>query len=324
MRVPSGAWRSRRVGVLLGGPSAERDVSLVSGREVTGALRRQGYRAVFPIDAGPDLPAQLRKHRIEVVFNALHGKMGEDGCVQGLLEVMGVPYTGSGVTASALCMDKVLAKQVLARNRIPTPEYEVVAGDEPEESRLPLPVVVKPRAEGSSIGVAIVRRREELAPAVREARRFDGDALVERYVAGREITVGVLHGEALGVTEIRPLRGFYDYRTKYTSGMAEHIFPAPLPAALRRKAMRLAAKACAVLGCEGAPRVDMRLSPEQQLYVLEVNTLPGLTPLSLLPEIAAGVGIGFEDLVERMLDGAALRNGAAAAKAWSPREAANG
>ena len=324
MKIPSGVWRSRRVGVLLGGPSAERDVSLVSGREVTGALRRQGYRAVFPIDAGPDLPAQLRKHRIEVVFNALHGKMGEDGCVQGLLEVMGLPYTGSGVTASALCMDKVLAKQVLARNRVPTPEYEVVTGEGPEQSKLPLPVVVKPRAEGSSLGVAIVRQPEELAPAVQEACQYDGDAIVERYVAGREITVGLLHGEALGVTEIRPLEGFYDYRTKYTSGLAEHIFPAPLPEALRRQALRLAAKSCAVLGCEGAPRVDMRLSPDERLYVLEVNTLPGLTPLSLLPEIAAGVGIDFEELVERMLDGAALRNGASAAGTWSPREAANG
>ena len=324
MKIRSGFWRSRRVGVLLGGPSAEREVSLVSGRQVTGALRRQGYRAVFPIDAGPDLPAQLRKHRIEVVFNALHGKMGEDGCVQGLLEVMGLPYTGSGVAASALCMDKVLAKQVLARNRIPTPDYEVVTGEGPEPSKLPLPVVVKPRAEGSSIGVAVVRRPEDLAPAVREARRFDGDVIVERYVAGREITVGLLHGEALGATEIRPHEDFYDYRSKYTSGMAEHVFPAPLPEALRRKTLRLAARACAVLGCEGAPRVDMRLSREQRLYVLEVNTLPGLTPLSLLPEIAAGVGIDFEELVERMLDGAALRNGASAARTWLPREAANG
>lgn len=324
MKIRSGFWRSRRVGVLLGGPSAEREVSLVSGRQVTGALRRQGYRAVFPIDAGPDLPAQLRKHRIEVVFNALHGKMGEDGCVQGLLEVMGLPYTGSGVAASALCMDKVLAKQVLARNRIPTPDYEVVTGEGPEQSKLPLPVVVKPRAEGSSIGVAVVRRPEDLAPAVREARRFDGDVIVERYVAGREITVGLLHGEALGITEIRPHEEFYDYQSKYTSGMAEHVFPAPLPEALRRKTLRLAARACAVLGCEGAPRVDMRLSREQRLYVLEVNTLPGLTPLSLLPEIATGVGIDFEELVERMLDGAALRNGASAARTWLPREAANG
>ncbi len=311
MSLASGTHRSRRVGVLYGGPSAEREVSLVSGKEVAGALQRRGYRAVSLIDAGADLAAQLRKRRIDVVFNALHGKIGEDGCVQGLLEVMGIPYTGSGVTASALCMDKVLVKQVLVRNRIPTPSYQVVSADETAASRLPLPVVVKPRAEGSSIGVGIVRRQRDMAGAVREAWRFDRDALVERYVPGKEITVGLLNGEALGVTEIRPAKGFYDFNAKYTSGMATHIFPAPLPGPLYRRAMALATRVCRTLGCEGAPRVDFRISPERRLYVLEVNTLPGMTPLSLLPEIAAGVGIGFEDLVERILDGAALKNRAA-------------
>ena len=324
MSMQTGTHRTRRVGVLYGGPSAEREVSLVSGKEVADALRQRGYKGVSLVDVGPDLPAQLRKRRIEVVFNALHGKIGEDGCVQGLLEVMGIPYTGSGVTASALCMDKVLAKQVLARNRIATPPYEVVAEERWQTARLPLPVVVKPPVEGSSIGVTIVRRRRDMARAVSEACRFDRDALVEQYVAGKEITVGILNGEPLGVTEIRPVKGFYDFKTKYTSGMASHIFPAPLPGALYRKAMRLAARACAVLGCEGAPRVDFRISREQRLYVLEVNTLPGMTPLSLLPEIAAGVGIGFGDLVERILDRAALKNGAAGPKSASPREAGNG
>ena len=314
MNGTSGTHRARRVAVLYGGPSAEREVSLVSGREVAGALRRNGYRSVSLIDVGPDLGARLRKRRIEVVFNALHGKIGEDGCVQGLLEVMGIPYTGSGVTASALCMDKVLAKQVLVRNRIPTPSYEVVNRERWKASKLPLPVVVKSRAEGSSIGVTIVRRRRDMAQAVAEACRFDRDALVEKYVPGKEITVGILNGDALGVTEIRPAKGFYDFKTKYTSGMASHIFPAPLPGALYRRALRLAARACAVLGCEGAPRVDFRISPRQRLYALEVNTLPGMTPLSLLPEIAAGVGIDFGALVERILDGAALKNGAAAAR----------
>ena len=324
MSMEQGTHRTRRVGVLYGGPSAEREVSLVSGREVAGALRRRGYRGVSLIDAGPDLPAQLRRRRIDVVFNALHGKIGEDGCVQGLLEVMGIPYTGSGATASAVCMDKVLAKQVLVRNRIPTPPYEVVAGERWKGSALPLPVVVKPRAEGSSIGVTIVRRRRDLARAVSEACRFDRDALVERYVAGKEITVGMLNGEPLGVTEIRPKKGFYDFKTKYTSGMASHVFPAPLPAPLYRKAMRLAARACAVLGCEGAPRVDFRVSPEKRLYALEVNTLPGMTPLSLLPEMAAGAGIDFGELVERILDRAALKNRAAGSKGGPPREVAHG
>ncbi len=312
MSAPPAAWRTRRVGVLYGGPSAEREVSLVSGKEVADALRQRGYRGVSLIDVGRDLPGQLRKRRVDVVFNALHGKIGEDGCVQGLLEVMGIPYTGSGVTASALCMDKVLTKEVLVRNRVPTPPYQVVSGDGEAAAKLPLPAVVKPRAEGSSIGVTIVRRRRDLAPALREACRSDRDALVERYVAGREITVGLLNGEALGVTEIRPAKGFYDFKTKYTSGMASHVFPAPLPGVLYRKAMRLAARACAALGCEGAPRVDFRLSRERRLYVLEVNTLPGMTPLSLLPEIAAGVGIDFGGLVERILERASLKNAAAA------------
>lgn len=320
MSAPAGTHRSRRVGVLYGGPSAEREVSLVSGKEVADALRQRGYKGVALIDVGPDLPAQLRKRRVDVVFNALHGKVGEDGCVQGLLEVMGIPYTGSGVTASALCMDKVLTKEVLVRNRIPTPPYQVLAGKGQAVAKLPLPVVVKPRSEGSSIGVTIVRRQRDVASAVREACRADRDALVERYVPGKEITVGILNGEALGVTEIRPAKGFYDFRTKYTSGMASHVFPAPLPDALYRKAMRLAARACAVLGCEGAPRVDFRISPEQRLYALEVNTLPGMTPLSLLPEIAAGVGIDFGNLVERILDRAALKNAAAG----QAREAGNG
>ena len=324
MSTPSGTHRSRRVGVLYGGPSAEREVSLVSGKEVADALRQRGYKGVSLIDVGPDLPAQLRKRRIHVVFNALHGKIGEDGCVQGLLEVMGIPYTGSGVTASALCMDKVLTKEVLSHNRIPTPRYQVLAGEGNTETKLRLPVVVKPRSEGSSIGVTIVRRQRDLASAVHEARRTDRDALVEQYVPGKEITVGILNGEALGVTEIRPVKGFYDFETKYTSGMASHVFPAPLPGALYRKAMRLGVRACAVLGCEGAPRVDFRISPEQRLYALEVNTLPGMTPLSLLPEIAAGVGIDFGNLVERILDRAALKNGAARPAAWSPREAGNG
>ena len=308
MSAQAGTFRTARVGVLYGGPSAEREVSLVSGREVAGALRERGHASVSLIDVGPDLPARLRAERIDVAFVALHGKLGEDGCVQGLLEVMEIPYTGSGVTASALCMDKVLAKQVLLRNRVPTPAYEVVARGRWESVKLPLPVVVKPRAEGSTIGVTIVHRRRDMARAVSEACRFDRDALVETYVPGREITVGILNGEALGVTEIRPVTGFYDFKTKYTSGMASHVFPAPLPGPLYRRAMRLGERAAAVLGCEGAPRVDFRVSPEERLYALEVNTLPGMTPLSLLPEIAAGVGIGFGELVERILDRAALRN----------------
>ena len=320
MKTGLGINRPRRVGVLYGGLSAERDVSLVSGKEVAGALRRRGYKSVSLIDVGTDLAARLRRRRIEVVFNALHGKIGEDGCVQGMLEVLRIPYTGSGVTASALCMDKVLTKEVLSRHRIPTPPYYVVSWGDEAELKLPLPVIVKPRAEGSTVGVSIVRRRKDMALAVRQACRFDRDALVEKYVPGREITVGFLNGEALGVMEIKTVKGLYDFEAKYTAGMATHLFPAPLPVVLYRRVMRLASRVCAAVRCEGAPRVDFRISPEMRLYVLEVNTLPGMTPLSLLPEIAAGVGIGFEDLVERILDQATLKHAAANLKDLSSRE----
>lgn len=302
-----GVYRNRRVGVLLGGFSAEREISLVTGKAVVKSLRQKRYR-VTSIEVRRDLPLLLRKHRIEVVFNALHGKIGEDGCVQGLLEVMGIPYTGSGVVASALGMDKVLAKELFMRRRVPTPRYQVLRqGHGNEEVKLRLPVVVKPRAEGSTLGVTIVRHRRDLPRGLAQAFKFDRTCLVERYIPGKEVAVGVLNGKALGAIEIQPLKGFYDFRTKYTAGMARHLYPAPLGRAAYLRAMRVAELACEALGCEGAPRVDLRVTRQGQVYVLEVNTLPGLTPLSLLPEIARGEGISFADLVERILDGARLR-----------------
>ncbi|MFQ5851356.1 MAG: D-alanine--D-alanine ligase [Candidatus Binatia bacterium] len=302
-----GLYRDRRVGVLLGGFSAEREISRVTGREVIRALKERGYR-VIPIEVKRDLPLRLRQHRVEVVFNALHGKMGEDGCVQGLLEVIGIPYTGSGVTASALSMDKVLAKDLFRRRGIPTPPYQVLhRGHGPAEVRLSLPLVVKPRAEGSTLGVSIVRRRRDLTRAFSRAFKFDSTCLLERYIPGKEIAVGILNGRALGTIEIQPVKGFYDFKTKYTSGLARHLYPAPLGGQVYRRAMRVAEEACTALGCEGAPRVDMRVTPQGRVYVLEVNALPGLTPLSLLPEIAQGEGIPFPDLVERILDGARLK-----------------
>ncbi|MFQ5541457.1 MAG: D-alanine--D-alanine ligase [Candidatus Binatia bacterium] len=303
-----GIYRNRRIGVIVGGLSLERKVSLVTGREVVKALRRRGYQVVS-IDAKRNLPLRLRRHRVEVVFNALHGKIGEDGCVQGLLEVMGIPYTGSGVTASALSMDKVIAKELFMRKGITTPPYQVLQrGCGHSKIRLSLPLVVKPRAEGSTLGVTIVRRKKDLAPALGRAFRFDPTCLVERYIAGKEIAVGVLNGKALGAIEIQPLKGFYDFKTKYTSGMARHLYPAPLKSQVYRRVLRVAQEACAALGCEGTPRVDMRVTPQGRVYVLEVNTLPGLTPLSLLPEIAQGRGIPFPDLVEKILDGARLKS----------------
>jgi D-alanine-D-alanine ligase len=306
----TGASRFRHVAVLMGGLSAEREVSLVSGEAVARALEERGYR-VSRIDAGRDLPRALAEVRPDVVFNALHGRFGEDGCVQGLLELLGVPYTHSGVLASALAMDKPMAKRLFAAAGIPCPEGRVVpveavlAGDP-----MPRPYVVKPTHEGSSVGVHIVREGED--NPLRQLNRwtFGREVLVERYVAGRELTVTVLGDRALEVTEIRPRQGFYDYRAKYTEHQADHLIPAPLPEADHARALDYALRAHRALGCRGVSRADFRYDDAEAaadpaaggLYILEVNTQPGMTPLSLVPEQAAHVGIGFADLVVRLVE----------------------
>ena len=305
----TGASRFRHVAVLMGGLSAEREVSLVSGEAVAKALEGRGYR-VSRIDARRDLPRALAEVRPDAVFNALHGRYGEDGCVQGLLELMGVPYTHSGVLASALAMDKPMAKQLFAAAGLPCPEGRVVSVAEVlEGDPLPRPYVVKPTHEGSSVGVHIMREGEE--NPLRQLNRwtFGSEVLVERYVAGRELTVTVLGDRALAVTEIRPRQGFYDYRAKYTEHQADHLIPAPLPEADHARALDYALRAHRALGCRGVSRADFRyddaeaaVDPEAGLYILEVNTQPGMTPLSLVPEQAAHVGIGFADLVVRLTE----------------------
>lgn len=303
--------KGMRIGVLMGGRSAERDVSLSTGRSVAEALREKGY-SVVEMDAGGDIPYLLAQEGVGAVFVALHGRFGEDGTVQGLLESLRIPYTGSGVLASALGMDKVRSRWIFQHLGIPVPEYRVVyveeaAGFSLERDGLSLPIVVKPAREGSSVGVSIVRDHEELPSALDKAFSFGSQVLAERYIRGREIQVGILDNEALGAIEIRPKLEFYDYRAKYTEGLAEHIFPAPLRSDLYEEGLRLALAAHKALGCEGATRVDLLLEEETRFYVLEVNTLPGMTPVSLLPEIARGVGISFPDLCERILTGARLK-----------------
>jgi D-alanine-D-alanine ligase len=305
----SGAPPFRHVAVLMGGLSAEREVSLVSGAAVAKALEERGYR-VSRIDAGRDLARALAEVRPEAVFNALHGRFGEDGCVQGLLELLGIPYTHSGVLASALAMDKPMAKRVFAAAGLPCPEGRVVPVEAVLASDpMPRPYVVKPTHEGSSVGVHIVRANEE--NPLRQLNRwtFGREVLVERYVAGRELTVTVLGDRALAVTEIRPRQGFYDYRAKYTEFQADHLVPAPVPEADYERALDYALRAHRALGCRGVSRADFRYDdaeaaadPEAGLYILEVNTQPGMTPLSLVPEQAAHVGIGFADLVVRLVE----------------------
>ncbi len=299
---------TKRIGVLLGGLSSEREVSLRTGNAVVTALAGKGYD-VRAIDVGKDVATVLSQEPIDVAFIALHGQYGEDGCIQGLLESMFIPYTGSGVLASAAAMDKVFTKRVFHYENIPIADHVVFKkGESVAVDRVPfgLPCVVKPSREGSSVGVSIVKDEGELDAAVALARRHAGDVLVEQYVRGREINVAVLFGEPLGAIEIRPSREFYDYVAKYTPGMTQYLYPAPLPPDVYHQVLAMGARAHAALGCDGASRVDLIVT-EAGMIVLEVNTLPGMTATSLLPKIAAGQGLDFPSLCERLLLGASLK-----------------
>ena len=291
------------VALLMGGWSNEREVSLSSGAEIARALDAAGYE-VRPIDVRRDVDDLLGKldPKPDVVFNALHGRYGEDGCIQGILECLGLRYTHSGVLASALAMHKPMAKRLFETAGIPCPPHRIVdPGDLRRGDAMPLPYVVKPLNEGSSIGVRIV------TDAPPRDWRFGDRIMVEKYVPGRELTVGVMGDRALGVTEIRPTDGFYDYGAKYTEGKAEHLLPAPVGEAIREAAMDYAVRAHRALGCRGVTRADFRYddaSGSEGLYLLEVNTQPGMTPLSLVPEAAAHAGISFGELVCWMVENA--------------------
>ena len=302
--------KTKRIGVLMGGLSAEREVSLKSGAAVHQALLARGYDAVA-IDVGRDLAVLLASGGIEAAFVALHGRYGEDGCVQGLLELMGIPYTGSGVLASALAMNKLYAKQAFAAaGLLITPFVALSQGETIQAKDLPfgLPAVVKPVQEGSSVGVSIVKNGADLQAAIDEAFRYDRVILVEQYVKGQEVQVGILNDRPVGAIEIIPKNEFYDFEAKYTDGMAEHVFPARLSAELYAKVQEQGLAAHRALGCAGYSRVDFLVTEQGNCYLLEVNTLPGMTALSLLPEIAQkGAGLGFEDLVEQIIATAALK-----------------
>ncbi|MBI5902361.1 MAG: D-alanine--D-alanine ligase [Deltaproteobacteria bacterium] len=305
MRSVIRGLKGKRIGVLMGGLSEEREISFLTGRAILKALKRKGYDAVG-IDAGRDIASVLVKKRIDVAFLALHGRYGEDGCVQGMLEVMGIPYTGSGVRASSVAIDKISAKKVFLYHGISTAGFEVADKDGLSKIKLKPPVVVKPATQGSAIGVSIVRKRADLPGAVRKALRFGGAALVEEFIEGRELTVSILNGRALPVIEIRPKDGFYDYRAKYTKGMTEYLVPAPLEKPVQKRVVEEALNAYRALGCGGGARVDLMLGKGDVPYVLEVNTIPGMTELSLFPKAAAHAGMTYEDVAEEMLRGAGL------------------
>jgi D-alanine-D-alanine ligase len=300
--------KTKKIAVLMGGLSAEREISLRTGGAVLAALQEAGYTAVG-IDAGRDLAARLEAEKAEVAFIALHGRFGEDGTVQGLLEILGIPYTGSGVMASAVAMDKVTTKKILLYHELPTPAFDVFQRGIDKEVFLfrhrHFPLVVKPAREGSTIGVSIVRNAKELRAGLESALAHDDLVLVEDFIQGLEVTVGVLEGEPLPIIQVVPKGGFYDFQAKYTAGQTEYLVPAPLEGALYERLQQVAVSAFRALGCAGAARVDFMVR-EREFYCLEVNTIPGMTETSLLPKAARQNGISFGELVQRILEGAAL------------------
>ena len=296
------------VAVLMGGWSAEREVSLVTGAGVADALEKKGYR-VTRIDMDRNIAARLTEVKPDVVFNALHGTPGEDGSIQGMMDIMGIKYTHSGLVTSVIAIDKVLTKNALVPAGIPMPGGQIIRSETVHE-RDPLerPYVLKPVNEGSSVGVAIVTKEGNYGnPIGRDVKgpwqEFE-ELLAEPFIRGRELTVAVLADKPLVVTELKPKSGFYDYDAKYTDGLTEHICPAQIPEDIAEAMMGYAIKAHRVLGCRGASRSDFRWDDEKGLdgiFLLEVNTQPGMTPLSLVPEQARHLGISYEDLVDQLV-----------------------
>ena len=301
---------TKTVAVLMGGWSPEREVSLSSGSECAKALRDRGYAARL-IDVGRDLPELLRalEPHPDVIFNALHGLGGEDGTIQGVFEMLGIPYTHSGVLASALAMHKPTAKKIFRAGGLPVVEGVVVRPAElAHRDPIPAPFVVKPTNQGSSVGVRIVRVNDNSWQEEVTNWCFSAEVLVERFVPGRELTVAVMGDRALGVCEIVPRGTFYDYTAKYSAGGSDHLTPAPIPAAAYERALEIGLRAHRLLGCRGVSRADLRyddtMGGSGELYLLEVNSQPGMTPTSLVPDIARHVGIGFDDLVVWMVENA--------------------
>ncbi len=300
--------RHKKIGVLCGGLSAERDISLRTGEAICSALVERGFDATR-IYVDRDLDLILRQTPIDVAFLALHGRYGEDGCVQGLLELFGIPYTGSSVLASALAMDKVKAKQIFRLHNLPTPPYYVVRQGEPAieaHGSFGYPVVVKPCHEGSSVGVTVVRDADDLEAACEAAFAFDDEILVERLAEGREISVAVLNDRALGAIEIASPAGFYDFGSKLAPGKTELVMPARLSPERYRGVLTQALAAHRAVGATGVSRVDMIVSDRGNEVLLEVNTIPAMSQTSLLPIIAAHAGLDFGTLVEEILGAAAL------------------
>ena len=312
--------KKQRVGVLMGGMSAERDISLKTGEGVARALEARGHDVARVVFGKEPMDIALRAADIDVAFLALHGRGGEDGCIQGMLELMGIEYTGSAVLPSALAMDKLKAKEMFRLHNVPTPPYYMATKQDLLDDELAVdhlaelhgsfgfPVIVKPRNEGSSVGLAKANDLRELRAAIEAALEHDRFVLVERFIKATEVHVGILDGRVLGCIEVAPKSGLYDYEAKYTPGATEYIIPPRIAATRTRGIMNLAERAVRALGCTGAVRVDLLVTEGENEYVLEVNTLPGMTPTSLLPKIAAHAGIEYGALCEMILEGATLHS----------------
>ena len=291
-------FKDKKIGVLMGGISSEREISIKTGEAIYNALIKRGYDAI-KIDVNRNFIKEIFNYNIDIAFIALHGKYGEDGIIQGILEFAGIPYTGTSVMGSAVCMNKVITKRVFNSLGILTPKFWL------NREEIVFPVVVKPIAEGSTIGVSIVTDENELDNAIKNAMKYSNRIFFEEYIDGKEITVSVLCGKALPVIEIRPKKGFYDFESKYTKGMTEYIIPARIDKNLEREVKEESEMIFKEFDCKGAIRVDF-IVKENKPYALEVNTIPGMTPTSLLPKAANYIGLTFEDVVEEILKDARL------------------
>jgi D-alanine-D-alanine ligase len=301
-------FKDKKIGVLMGGLSSEREISLSTGNSVMEAMTRKGLKA-FPVDVNCDIAKALQG--IELAFIALHGTYGEDGCVQGVLEYLKIPYTGPGVAGSALAYDKLKTKEILKFHGIPTADYEVFYKNQnqPTKQNLDFPVVVKPTNQGSSFGVSIVQTEDQWKPALKSAFKYSEEIIVEKFIEGKLLAIGMNGESPMPIVHIRPKSGFYDYEAKYTSGKTEYLCPANLSKYEINKCNEVSKKVFKVLRGRGIPRVDIILDDKGTPYVLEMNTIPGMTPTSLLPMAALKMGMEFDDLVIEILKTAKLDYG---------------
>ncbi|HOV21909.1 MAG TPA: D-alanine--D-alanine ligase [bacterium] len=291
--------------VLAGGKSPERDVSLMSGKQVYNALKRKNYSVILLDPSKKTFLKKLIEFKPDCVFIVLHGGKGENGVIQGTLETLNIPYTGSGVLSSAMCMNKIITKKFLKFHKIPTPPFVVVEKNKKFHLPFSFPVVVKPANLGSTIGIRIVKKEKELKKAVKECFNLDNDVFIEKFIEGKEITIGILGNEKIRVLpaiEIRTKTGFYDYKAKYTPGESQHIIPPEIPEKFLKNAYNNAKKVYKIMRCSGFARMEIMINKNGVPYILDVNTIPGMTKTSLLPDAAKYAGINFDDLCEQILN----------------------